>query len=162
MSKAEALIEQMNRTNAAVIQAAEDCSTEQWQLPVGEEDGRPIGVVFHHIAVVYPIAIDWAQMIGNGEPLPAFSREQLTTFNAAHAQKQADTPQTDTIAFLKQVTEETAVALQTLSDEQLARTAPIPLAGGKAFSAEWVMQAFAIKHAENHLKAIQATINESS
>lgn len=161
MSKAEALIEKMNRANAAVIEFAEGCTAEQWQLPVVEEDGRPIGVVFHHIAVAYPFALDWAQKIGNGESLPAFSREQLTHFNASHAQKQTDTPQADTIAYLRQVTEETAVALQNLSDEQLAQTAPNPLMGGKTFSAEWVMQAFAINHAENHLKAIKATINGS-
>ena len=96
--------------------------------------------------------------IGKGEPLPAFNREHLNAFNAQHAQEQAQTPQADTIALLRQVTEETAVALQSISDEELERSASIPLAGDQAFSGEWVLQAFAISHAENHLKAIKATI----
>lgn len=158
MSNANALIEKMNRINVEVIRAAEDCSPAEWQIPVVEEDGRPVGVVFHHIAVAYPFSLDWAQRIGNGEALPDFDRDRLTAFNAKHAQDQANTTQADTIAFLRKVTEETAVGLQALSNEQLERTAANPLVDGKAFSAEWVMQAFAIGHAENHLKAIKATV----
>ncbi len=158
MSKADSLIERIHAMNTEVIQAAEGCSPEQWQLPVVEEDGRAVGVVFHHIGIAYPFALNWVQKIGNGESLPDFGRDALTAFNATHAQEQIDTPQADTITLLRQVTEETAVALQTLSDEQLERTAANPLAGGQEFSGEWVMQAFAISHAAGHLKAIKATV----
>ncbi|MCP4362540.1 MAG: DinB family protein [Chloroflexi bacterium] len=158
MSKADSLIERMLATNVNVIQVAESCSATQWQLPVVEEDGRPVGIVFHHIAIAYPFALDWAQKISAGESLPDFDREALTVFNAQHAQEQTDTSQADTIAYLRQVTEETSAALLTLSDEQLERTAPNPLVGGQEFSGEWVMQAFAIGHAEGHLKAIKATV----
>lgn len=158
MSKANVLIEQMKRMNSEVIQSAKSCSAAQWQLPVADEDGRAVGVVFHHIAVAYPFSLDWVQKIANGEALPNFDREQLTHFNASHATDHANTAQADTIAYLQQVTEETAVALQALSDEQLEQTAANPLVGGKPYSGEWVMQAFAIGHAKNHLKAIKTTI----
>ena len=161
MSKATRLIEQMQAMNTEVIKIAEGCSEEQWHLPVADGDGRPVGVVFHHIAIAYPFSLDWATKIGNGEGLPAFGREELEAFNAKHAQDNASLPRADTIALLQQVTEETAVSLQALSDDQLERTAPNPLVGGKAFSGEWVMQAFAIGHADGHLNAIKATLAEA-
>lgn len=158
MSKAENLIERMQAVNAEVIQVADRCTAEQWQLPVADEDGRAVGVVFHHIGVAYPFALDWAGKVARGETLPPFDRAKLNVFNARHASEQASTPQADTVAFLRQVTEETAVALQAFSDDQLTQTAAIPLAGGREFSGEWLMEAFAIGHAERHLAAIKSTI----
>lgn len=158
-TKANALIEQMQAVNTEVIRLAQSCSTEQWQLPVVEEDGRPVGVVFHHIALAYPFSLDWAGMIANGDTPPAMTRAELDAFNEHHAQEQANISQTDTLAFLRQVTEETALELEQFSDEQLAQTAAIELVGGREFSAQWVMEAFAIGHAQRHMKAIEDTLN---
>lgn len=161
-NKANALIEQVNVVNAEVIRAAEACSDEQWQMGVVEEDGRSVSVVFHHIGIAYPFAISWAGMIAKGEPLPSMTRDELDGFNAHHAQEQASTSQADVVAYLKEVTQETAVSLQAFSDEQLERVGAIAMAGGKEFSGEWIVQMFAIGHAQNHLKVIKTTIGMES
>jgi hypothetical protein len=56
------------------------------------------------------------------------------------------------------VVEETAVSLQALNDAQLKSVGAIAIAGGQEFSGEWIVQMFAIGHAENHLKVIKTTI----
>lgn len=157
-SKANALIKQMNEVNGEIIRVAEACSDEQWQMGVVEEDGRSVGVVFHHIGVAYPFAASWAGKIAKGEALPTMTRDDLDGFNAHHAQEQANNSQADVVAHLRKVTEETAVSLQTLTDEQLDLTASIPMAGGQEFSGEWILKFIAIGHASGHLKAIKSTI----
>lgn len=157
-SKAKVLIERINTVNAEVIRVAEGCSDRQWQMPVVEGDGRPVGVVFHHIAIAYPFTVNWVQMIANGEMPPPMTMEELNELNVQHAEEHANTPRAKTVAYLRQVTTETAAKLETFSDEQLDCVAPIVMAGGKEYSAEWLMEAFCIDHAESHLTAIRATL----
>jgi hypothetical protein len=159
--KANALVKKMRAINAQAAAVAESCSDEQWKLPVVDEDGRPVGVVFHHIAYVFPTVVEWATMIANDKPLPAFGRDELHAYNAQHAAEHVKASKEDVLALLAKVTDEAAEQLHSLSDLQLSKTTPIELAGGKEFSGEWVVQAFSISHAENHLAAIKATLGKT-
>lgn len=161
-SKARALIERMEIINAEVIQLAEACSDDEWQMPVVDEDGRPVGVVFHHIGWAYDGITQWAKQIGSGGSPPPMTREELNALNAHFAQEHMNTSQAETIAYLQEVTEDTAVKLQSLNDEQLNRAAPLSLAGGKEFSGASLLEAFAIDHAKRHLAAIKATLLEKA
>ncbi len=160
--KANALVDRMRQVNAEVARVAEGCSDEQWTMSVVDNDSRPVGVLFYHIAVAYPFALDWVGKIVNGESLPALGRDALNTINAQHAKEQANISQAEALAYLQEVTEQVAEKLPTFTDEQLSRTAAIPLAGNQEFSGEWVVEAFSISHAESHLAAInKATLEDS-
>ena len=52
----------------SLAEFAEQLSDAQWrkQLP---GDARPIGVVVHHVASMYPIELDIARTVASGKPI---------------------------------------------------------------------------------------------
>jgi len=61
--RAEALAERIEQGAAGLAAFAEGLSETEWRRPIaaGGTDKRPIGVIVHHVAVVYPIEVDLAK-----------------------------------------------------------------------------------------------------
>ena len=151
------LAEQVEATNEAVVAAAAACTPEQWQTPV-PEDGRPVGVVFHHIAFAYPFIGNWATQVANGEALPPLTYDDIHNINAQHASANAEATQEETLALLRKNGTAVIAQIQSLQDEQLERTAPFTLTGGKEIKARQVVEWFLISHANNHLNDIRKAL----
>ena len=63
-ARADRLIEGANQ----LASFSENLSEEEWKKPV-LGDGRSVGVVVHHVASVYPIEVELAQVISSGRPI---------------------------------------------------------------------------------------------
>src|SRR5438128_1610012 len=58
----------------ALIAFATGLTEEQWQART-PHDGRPVGVIVHHVASVYPIEIQLAQTVAQGKPVTGVRME---------------------------------------------------------------------------------------
>lgn len=101
MSKTVAeLVAEVEAVHTDVVETARGCTAEQWEMVVPDEE-RSVGVVFHHIAVIYPLVADWAQKVANGEALPPLTFDAIHAMNHQHAEENADASQADTVALLE-------------------------------------------------------------
>lgn len=145
----ETLSEQLARRWEAATetlwQIVEPCTESQWQTLCLPEE-RTVGVMVHHVASAALFVVGWAQQIGRGESLPPVTMEMVHAGNAAHAQEYAYCTKAETLQLLRQNSVEVSAVIRSLSDEQLARTAPMALFGGQPFSAQTVIEMVLIGH----------------
>ena len=61
-TRAEQLASRLEQGANALAEFAGRLSDAQWRMPL-PGDGRPVGVVVHHVASVYPIELDLARIV---------------------------------------------------------------------------------------------------
>ena len=67
--RAGQLAESIDAVNLELIQLVHGLSEEQWQTLCNDEgDGRPVGVIAHHVAHVHGDTLDWLETALTGEP----------------------------------------------------------------------------------------------
>jgi hypothetical protein len=66
--RANALADRLERGARALATLAEGLTEAQWTTVV-PGDGRKIGVIVHHVASVYPVEIQLAQILAGGQPV---------------------------------------------------------------------------------------------
>src|SRR5215471_16124694 len=94
VSRAESLASRIEAGAAGLAAFAEGLSEEEWRTPVSPTDHRSVGVVVHHVATVYPIEIQLAQAIADGNPVTDVTWELVAQLNGEHAQEQAKVTKT--------------------------------------------------------------------
>ncbi len=136
---------------------SEQLSEEDWNKPV-LGDGRSVGVVVHHVASVYPIEIELAQVIASGKAITDVSKEAIDTMNAEHAKDNMHTDKHQTIELLRTNSEKAAKALRAFSDEELDNAAPISLYFDAPLTAQFFIEDHALRHSYHHLGKIRKSL----
>ena len=72
-SRAEALADRIEEGAALLAAFAESLTEAEWQTPVSATDRRPVGVIVHHVASVYPVEIDLARAIASGKAVTSIA-----------------------------------------------------------------------------------------
>jgi hypothetical protein len=77
-TRAELLAARIEEGAASLADFAEALSEKEWRTPVGTNgrDKRPIGVIVHHVASVYPIEVDLAKAIASGNAITNVTWDQ--------------------------------------------------------------------------------------
>ena len=68
MGRAQKLAERLEQGAANLAKFAETLSDAEWRMKI-PHDGRPVGVIVHHVGNMYPIEIQLAQTLGAGKPV---------------------------------------------------------------------------------------------
>src|SRR3954471_2511650 len=90
-ARAEQLATRLEQGANALAEFAEGLSDAQWRTPL-PVDGRPIGVIVHHVASMYPIELDVARTVASGKPIVGLTYEEtIKDVNARHAAEHAKT-----------------------------------------------------------------------
>jgi uncharacterized damage-inducible protein DinB len=152
--RGDALAQRFEQANNDVIAAVEGFSDDQWKAKTKEE-GWSVGVAAHHIAVGHPGVFGLAQAIANGQPLPPITREMIDQGNAQHAQQFAGCTRQETLDLLRANGAAAAMSLRGLTDEQLDRSATLPVFGDAPVSAQQVIEMVLIGHPQGHLQSIK-------
>src|SRR6185312_6273802 len=82
--RAEALADRIEQGAALLAEFAEQLSEAEWAMPVTATDRRPIGVIVHHVASVYPVEIEVARAIAGGNAVTEVTWEAVADMNAKH------------------------------------------------------------------------------
>ena len=156
-ARAEALARRLELGIDALITFASTLSERQWQTPV-PKDGRKIGVVVHHVASVFPIEIQLAQVLAKGQAIAVVTWDDVHAMNAKHAQDNANVTKQEAIDLLRQNSVAAAAAIRALSDEELANAATNSLYADAPLTCQHMLEDHAVRHCYHHLAKIQAAV----
>jgi SAM-dependent methyltransferase len=159
--RAELLADRIEEGANGLAVFAEELSDEEWSTPVSVgQDKRPIGVVIHHVASMYPIEIDAARSISIGQAVTDVTWEVVAQFNSNHAQEHAAVTKAEAVELLRRNSREAAAAVRTFTDDQLDRAAPFSLSYGAPVTSQFVIEDHALRHSWHHLWRIRKTLGK--
>src|SRR5688500_4547023 len=110
-ARAEALAQRLEQGIDALIAFANTLSDRQWQTPI-PKDGREVGVVVHHVASVFPIEIELAQVLAKGQPIAGVTWDDVHAMNAKHAQENDAVTRQQAIELLRTNSAQAAAAIR--------------------------------------------------
>lgn len=140
---------------------AESLSDKDWNKAV-IGDGRTVGVVVHHVASVYPLEIELAQLLASGTPITGATMEVVNKMNAGHAKEHANANKEETIELLRSNSKVAAEAVRAFTDEDLNNSATVSLNYDAPLTAQFFIEDHALSHSFHHLAKIEVTINQLS
>jgi hypothetical protein len=160
-ARAHALAERLEQGARALAALARTLSDEQWQTPI-PGDGRPIGVVVHHVASMYPLEMELAQALAAGEPITGVSWETVHEINANHAMKHAAVTKEAALELLEGNSMAAAGGIRSLGDEQLDRAATVSLYADAPLTCQFFLEDHPVRHSYHHLGRIRAALESSN
>jgi hypothetical protein len=153
--------EQFEAAQQGFIRLVESLTDEQWRR-VGrnypqrfneEDEGRPVGVIAHHVAISGPFIIDRIQGMLAGRPLAPVD---FRIGNARHAEEQAAVTREAVLDVLRTTQPQIAAAMRAIPDSQLDEARDTP-AG--PMSAAQRLERVLIGHLQSHRGSIEAAIS---
>ncbi len=160
-ARAEALAARIEQGAANLAAYVDKLSDDEWKTPINAaRDGRPVNVVVHHVASVYPVEVQLAQAIGSGKNMSEVTWDVVTNMNAGHAKDNSGVSRADALALLKKNSSEAAAAIRQMSDEQLDTAAPFGLSFDAPVTAQFVIEDHALRHSWHHLARIKETLGK--
>lgn len=138
---------------------AETLSDAEWATPVTNNgDRRPIGVIVHHVASMYPIEIDVARVVASGKAVTEVTWQAVANINAAHAKENAAVTKGTALDLLRKNSRDAAAAVRAMTDEELDQAAPFSLSYAAPVTAQFVVEDHAMRHAWHHLARIRTAL----
>ena len=158
--RSNALADRIEQGAAELAKFAESLSDADWKKPgsTAGTDKRPVGVIVHHVANMYPIEVDVAKTIASGKAITDVTWDAVAGINAGHAKDQANVTKAAALEFLRKNSREAAAAVRAFTDEQLDTAAPFSLSFGAPVTAQFVIEDHALRHAWHHLARIRACL----
>jgi hypothetical protein len=159
-TRAELLAARIEEGAASLADFAEALSEKEWRTPVGTNGGdrRPIGVIVHHVASVYPLEIHLAQTIAGGRPVTGVTMDAVHEMNAAHQREHDAVTKDAALDLLRRNSADAADAIRALSDAELAQSAPVSLYADAPLTCQFVLEDHAVRHSYHHLARIREAL----
>lgn len=152
--RSDALAERLEQGAQALAGFAGRLSDEEWQTPV-LQDGRKAGVIVHHVATMYPLEIQLAQLLAAGKPVAGVTWEAVHDINALHARDHDGVTRQEALELLRRNSTAAARAIRALSDEELDRAAAVSLNSDAPLTCQFLLEDHAVRHSYHHLAAIR-------
>jgi hypothetical protein len=156
--RTESLADRIEEGAAGLAAFAGGLSEAEWRTPVSGTDHRPVGVIVHHVASMYPIEIGAARAIASGKAVTDVTWDVVAELNAKHAQEHAEVTKTAALELLLQNSREAAAAVRAFTDDELDQAAPFSLSFGAPVTAQFVIEDHALRHSWHHLARIRKTL----
>ncbi|MBI3792537.1 MAG: DinB family protein [Gemmatimonadetes bacterium] len=153
------LADRLEQGANALMTLAASLTDAEWKTPL-KGDGRPIGVVVHHVASVYPIEIQLAQVLASGKPVTGVTMADVHAMNAGHAKEHAGVSKADAIAALKANSAVAAAAIRAMDDAQLDSAAPASLYDDAPVTCQFMLEDHAVRHSYHHASRIRAALGK--
>jgi DinB superfamily len=154
--RSEALAARLEQGARALATAANGFTDAQWQRRV--KDGRKVGVVVHHVAVMYPLEIQLAQKLALGEPVAGVTWNDVHQLNAANAKEYDSVTKAAALALLQTNSAAAAAAIRGLSDAELDRAAAVSLNSDAPLTCQFFLEDHAVRHSYHHLARIREAL----
>ena len=138
----------------------ESLTDEQWRLPGknhpkrmnDEDEGRPVGVIAHHVASTGDWIMNRIQTMLEGRPLPPVDFREV---NAKHAEKHSRASRAEVLRILHESGPRLTAALRAIPDDQLDQSRDTP-AGPMSIAQR--VELVLIRHLKAHQGSIEAAI----
>jgi len=156
-AQGEALAKQFDVKAQEATTVLERLSDADWKKTTSAEKWT-VGVVAHHMAGAHEAIAGIVKTVASGQSMPNFTMDMLHDLNAKHAQEHAKATKAETVALHKKSAAAAAAVLRGLSDADYAKSGTV-IAGLPPMSAEQVVGGILLRHIEEHLGSIRATIS---
>ena len=157
-ARANVLADRLEQGARALAAFAGALTEAEWQTRI-PKDGRKVGVVVHHVASVYPLEIQLAQVLGAGNPIVGVTWDDVHKMNAGHAAEHDVVTKEQALELLSRNSAAAAAAIRALTDEQLAAGAPASLYSDAPLTCQFMLEDHAVRHSYHHLAAIRRALN---
>ena len=151
-SKSDQLASQFEEANNGLLSLISGLSDEQWTKTCPDE-GWSIGVTAHHVAESLGTLTGLVQGVAAGAAVPPITMDGLNAGNAEHAARAAGVTRDETATLLRDNIKSAASAIRGLSDDQLDKTATLPM--GELTAAQ-IVEMIMIGHTQMHIGGIKA------
>lgn len=158
-ARANALAERLEQGANALAILARGLTEAQWQTRI-PHDGRTVGVVVHHVASVYPIEIQLAQVLSTGEPVAGVTWNDVHAMNAAHAKDNDAVTKEAALALLATNSAAAAAAIRAMTDAQLDACNTNSLYADAPLTCQHMLEDHAVRHSYHHLAKIKGALGE--
>ena len=152
--RTEALAARLEQGARALAAFASTLTDAEWHTRI-PQDGRKVGVVVHHVATMYPLEIQLAQLLGAGKPVAEVTWDAVHEMNAAHAREHDAVTKEAALDLLRRNSASAAAAIRALRDEELDRAAPVSLNSDAPLTCQFMLEDHAVRHSYHHLAAIR-------
>ncbi len=156
--RTEALARRLEQGASALAELAASLTDTQWQARI-PKDGRKVGVVVHHVASMYPLEIELAQVLAAGKPVEGVTWDAVAELNAKHARENDAVTKDATLALLKQNSAAAATAIRHLRDEELDQAAALSLNAAAPLTCQFMLEDHAVRHSWHHLAQIKQALS---
>ena len=155
--RSNALAQRLEQGARALADLASALTDVEWhtRLP---KDGRKVGVVVHHVATMYPLEIQLAQLLAGGQPITGVTWDVVAELNAGHAKEFEAVTKEAALELLQRNSTAGAAAIRALSDEELDRAAPVSLNGDAPLTCQFMLEDHAVRHSYHHLAVIRKAL----
>lgn len=155
--RANAMADRLIQGANQLASFSEQLSEDDWNKPV-IGDGRSVGVVVHHVASVYPIEVELAQVIASGKPITEVTKAAIDHMNAEHAKENTHADKQEALELLRVNSENAAQAIREFTDEELDNATTISLYHDAPLSAQFFIEDHALRHSFHHLGKIKKSL----
>ncbi|HEV7366233.1 MAG TPA: DinB family protein [Gemmatimonadales bacterium] len=152
--RTDALADRLEEGARALAAFAGRLTEAEWYTRV-PKDGRKVGVVVHHVATMYPLEIQLAQVLAEGKPVAGVTWDAVHEINAQHAREYDAVTKEAALELLRRNSTAAAAAIRALSDEQLDRAAPVSLNSDAPLTCQFMLEDHAVRHSYHHLASIR-------
>jgi len=155
--RTHALADRLEQGASALATFASALTDAEWQTRV-PKDGRKIGVIVHHVATMYPLEIQLAQMLAGGKPVAGVTWDVVHEMNAGHAKEHDAVTKEAALDLLRRNSAAAAAAIRALSDGQLDQAAPVSLNSDAPLTCQFFLEDHAVRHSYHHLARIRGAL----
>lgn len=155
--RTDALAQALEEGARALAAFANTLSDEEWQMRPLAHDNRKVGVIVHHVAIVYPLEVEFARSVARRDPAGITARD-INDMNAGHAQQNDAVTKEETLSLLAVNSASAADAIRSLSDVELDTAASVPLYGNAVLTCQFILEDHAVRHSYHHLLRLQAAL----
>lgn len=156
-ARATALAERLEQGARALADLAAGLTDAQWQTRI-PGDGRKVGVVVHHVASMYPIEMQFAQLLASGQPIAGVTWDNVHAINAAHAKDHDAVTKEAALDLLRRNSTAASDGIRALTDEQLDTAAPISLNADAPLTCQFFLEDHPVRHSYHHLAKIRGAL----
>ena len=159
--RANALAERLELGARALESLVGRLSDEEWQTRI-PTDGRKIGVVVHHVATMYPLEIQLAQLLAAGKPIADVTWDAVHQLNAEHARSNEAVTKDAALDLLRRNSAAAAATIRALGDEELDRAGTVSLNADAPLTCQFFLEDHAVRHSYHHLARIRAALAQAT
>jgi hypothetical protein len=156
--RAQALADRLEEGARALAAFARTLTDVEWRTPFSTTDRRTIGVIVHHVASIYPLEIQLAQVLATGNPITGVTWDAVAEVNAGHASENDGATKEAALELLARNSANAAAAIRAVSDAQLAQAAPVSLYGDAPLTCQFFLEDHAVRHSYHHLARIRKAL----
>jgi hypothetical protein len=156
--RADALATRLEQGARALAAFASTLTDAEWRTPFSRTDQRTMGVIIHHVASIYPLEMQLAQVLATGEPIRDVTWDAVAQVNAGHASENEGATKEAAIELLARNSAEAAAAIRAFTDAELAQAAPVSLYGDAPLTCQFFLEDHAVRHSYHHLARIRKAL----